>query len=122
MKGYYKTPTSSPCKEEDMHFFRRMMRKEQDGVQRNVMVKQTQPHDILISETVVKRWRIVSEEGKLYLGFYEKPMHEMRFQGTECQLSYYVVLEDNRKNTPQKYVLVRIPRWYAYQVLGLDMK
>ena len=119
MLGDYKKIEAIPCKNEDMHFFRRTMR---DVAAKNsdVFVRQANIGDVLISETVIKRWRIVSENGKLYIGFYEKPMQEMRYQGTKCPLSYYVILEDERKNTSQKYALVRIPRRYAYQVMGLD--
>ena len=119
VKGYYKTNAAIPCNKEDRKFFRRMMRNEPENRQEDVFVRQVKPGDVLISETNVKRWRIVSDDGKLYLGFYEKPEQEMCYQGLKCPIAYYAVIEDDRKNSQQKYILSRIPNWMAWREIEL---
>lgn len=121
LKGDYKKLEPVLCNKEDLHYFRKMMRDMEVPKNDMVLVKQVHFGDILVSETVVKRWKIISENGKLFLGFYEKPMGEMHYQGLECPKSFYIVVEDERKNSQQKYALVRISRRDAYQVFCLDM-
>ena len=120
LKGDYKKLEPVPCNKEDLHYFRKMMRDMVLPKNYKVFVKQVHFGDVFVSETAVKRWKIISENGKLFLGFYEKPMHEMHYQGTECPKSYYIVVEDERKNSQQKYALVKIQRWEAWQVFGIN--
>lgn len=123
IKGYYKTNTAIPCYKEDKHFFKKMMRDQPDHHHKFVFVRQVKPGDVIISETEIMRWRIICEDGKLYLGFYETPPEEKPYDGLERKkiLAFYVVEEDTREYTQQKYMLCRIPRWMAYQVFNLKM-
>ncbi len=120
MLGDYKKIEAVPCKNEDIHFFRRMMKDVAVSKNSDVFVRQANIGDVLICETVVERWKIISENGKLYLGFYEKPMQQMHYQGTECPMSFYTIVEDIREKTTQKYMLCRISRWAAWQVFGVN--
>ena len=110
IKGFYKNSEVIPCKKEDLHFFRRMMRNVAAPKDSCIYVRQVRVGDILISDTSVKRWRIISENGKLFLGYYETPRYEHRYDGTESPFAFYVVEEDDREKTSQEYILCRIPK------------
>ena len=120
MKGYYKQAYAVPCLDSDMHFFRRMMADIPIFWERHVFVRQVKVGDVLVSDTDVFRWRIISEDNKLYLGFYETPSEEKPYNGLERPKAYYVVEEDEREYSQQKYMLVRIPKWVALQVYGIN--
>ena len=121
IKGNYKRIEAVPCTSEDSYLFRKMMKDLYAPKNCQVFVRQVRNGDILISETVVMRWRFLSENGKLYLGFYEKPMKDSHYKGIECPLSYYIVVEDESGNSKKKNILVRISKWEAWKMLGVNM-
>ena len=120
IKGCYKQAYAVPCLDSDMHFFRRMMADIPIFWDRHVFVRRVNVGDVLVSDTDVFRWRIISEDKKLYLGFYETPPEEKPYDGLKRPYAYYVVEEDKREKTQQKYMLVRIPRWVAWQVYNIE--
>ena len=115
VKGEYPREYAIRCCYLDKCLFRKMKRRIFESRSYDIWVRRVELGDIIVSQTKIIRWKIIESKGKLYLGFIESKA--INTEDKHNKFSMYVVKQDVRGTTSQRYILARVKTSNVHELL-----